>query len=94
LAEFVEQPPRRRLGMHARVLLAETHLHVQHQAQVGHQEGVQHVAGALEPGRVVADLGAFLAAVQRLDARVDAQHPGPIERLAHPECIRLGRSHA
>jgi hypothetical protein len=52
------------------VLLTGAHLHVQHQAQVAHQEGMQHVAGPHGLGRVVSNLRTFLAPVQRLDAGV------------------------
>ena len=55
----------------------------QHQAQVGHEEAVQRVAGAFGFGGVVADLGAFLAAVQGLDGGVDIEHPGAIQSWAH-----------
>jgi len=81
--QLIEQPSQRRPRVPAGVLLARAHLHIEHQPQVAHPEGVQHVAGAHRLGRVVADLGTFLAPVQRLDARVDVQHPGPIQRFAH-----------
>jgi hypothetical protein len=48
--------------------------------------------------RVVADLGTFLAAVQRFDGGVEVQHPRPIQglphaahqRAAHPRLAGLG----
>jgi len=44
---------------------------------------VQHVAGPTRLARVVAQLGAFLPAVQRLDAGIDVEHPGLAQRLTH-----------
>ncbi len=83
VAELVEQPRHRRLGVARGVLLARAEHRVEHQAQVADPEGVQHVAGAARLVRVVADLGAFLAAVQRLDRGVQVQHPRPVQRCAH-----------
>ena len=44
VAEFVEQSAQRPLGVSAAVLLSRAELHIEHQAQVADQEGVQHVA--------------------------------------------------
>jgi hypothetical protein len=69
--------------MHAGVLLARAELHVQNQPQVADQEGVQHMAGPLGFGGVVADLGTLLAPVQGLDTGIQLQHPRSIERFTH-----------
>ena len=57
------------------VLIAGHHVHIQHQAQVGQEEGVVGVARAAGLLGVVAEHGAFLAAVERLDGGVGVEHP-------------------
>jgi hypothetical protein len=83
VAEFIEQPAIAALAWPEVCCLPEAEHRVEHQAQVAHPEGVQHVAGPARLVRVVADLGAFLAAVQRLDRGVQVQHPGPVQGIAH-----------
>jgi hypothetical protein len=92
VAQFVEQPPQRRLGVPAGVLLARADLHVQHQAQVAHPGRCAARGWAAWACRVVANLRAFLAPVQRLDAGVDVQHPRPVQRLAHRSASGSGAS--
>ena len=91
LAELVEQPRQRRLGVPRGVLLARAEHRVEYQPQVAHPEGVQHVAGPARLVRVVADLSAFLTPVQRLDRGIQVQHPRPIQRFAH--AVHQGAAH-
>ena len=89
LAKLVEQPAQGALAWPEAVLLAGAELRVEHQAQVAHPEGVQHVAGAPRLVWVVAHLGTLLVAVQWLDRRVEVQHPWAIQRVAHAVHQRL-----
>jgi hypothetical protein len=99
LAEFIEQSRHRGLRVARTMLLARAEHGVEHQTQVPHPEGVQHVAGAPGLVRVVANLRTLLAAVQRLDGGIHVQHPRPVQgfahaahkRTAHPRLTGLGR---
>ena len=71
------------------VLFARGDNNVEHQAQVAHPVGVQRVTGPARLVGVVADLSAFLLAVQRLDGGVDVQNPRGVQCGLHA-CQELG----
>src|SRR5271166_3360677 len=58
------------------VLIARTHVHVEHQSRAGHRIGV--IAMARPPGLlgIVAHDRSFLTAVKRLHRRIDVENPG------------------
>lgn len=66
--------------MRGRVLFARAHFHIKHQPQPAHEEGVIGVAGPARLAGIVAELGAFLVAVDGLDRHVEIQHPRQPQR--------------
>src|SRR3954467_5378615 len=74
------QPIRRRLDI---VLVAGLHVDAQHQAQRRHHVRVIAMRRSTRLARVVAQDGAFLRAVQRLDRRVDIENPRLLQQWRH-----------
>ena len=70
-----EMVPQMRLGMLGAVAVAGFHRNVQDQAHPTHHEAVVGVRGPSGLQRIVADHGTLLAAVKRLDRRIDVENP-------------------
>ena len=71
----VETIPQMRLGMLGAVAVAGFHRNVQDQTYSTHHGAVVGVRGPSGLQRIVADHGTLLAAVKRLDRRVDVENP-------------------
>ena len=71
----VETIPQMRLGMLGAVAVAGFRRNVQDQTYATHHEAVVGVRGPSGLQRIVADHGTLLAAVKRLDRRIDVENP-------------------